>query len=358
MNNVWSVCAETGLKGQTKNPTPEDPRISNLLLTKSLSGQVVRPHDRQPRLPRQVETSDDPKPWFLRGQRTLQDDSHQVTRHLKKSDLLLRFQRSGPRVVVDVGQHLLRQLLDHGQHGARRRLCKGDLWLEAGRRRLCQWKYLQVIPVHSVWTLVSQFCFRRILDYSNKNPWLYAVYVVLVGLPLVLIITFCCSGSSDKPGNLVLMDTKRQEMILVLQMASLLWTTRRRRTILKMMTRKRRKRTMVLVMRKMVGRRRRRRKAMSLNMRRRKKRTSPQPQGARPGKGGQGRIKRLWMERNWNHCCSKLDRGSGDFSDVESGLVRFDGRTGALKWGSLKGPNPSVPRPGAKPSYWSISSSH
>ena len=37
------------------------------------------------------------------------------------------------------------------------------------------------------------------------------------------------------------------------------------------------------------------------------------------------------MERNWNHCCSKLDRGSGDFSDVESGLVRFDGRTGALK---------------------------
>jgi len=43
--------------------------------------------------------------------------------------------------------------------------------------------------------------FRRILDYSNKNPWLYAVYVVLVGLPLVLIITFCCSGSSDKPDS-------------------------------------------------------------------------------------------------------------------------------------------------------------
>lgn len=40
--------------------------------------------------------------------------------------------------------------------------------------------------------------FRRILDYSNKNPWLYAVYVVLVGLPTVLIVTFCCSGSSDK----------------------------------------------------------------------------------------------------------------------------------------------------------------
>merc|ERR1712203_1171652 len=43
--------------------------------------------------------------------------------------------------------------------------------------------------------------FRRILDYSNKNPWLYAVYVVLVGLPLVLIITFCCSGSSEEEGE-------------------------------------------------------------------------------------------------------------------------------------------------------------
>ena len=60
-----------------------------------------------------------------------------------------------------------------------------------------------------------------------------------------------------------------------------------------MMTRKRRKRTMELAMRKMVGRRRRRRRDKSLNMRRRKNRMSPQPQGARPGKGGQGRIKRL-----------------------------------------------------------------
>jgi len=37
--------------------------------------------------------------------------------------------------------------------------------------------------------------FARLLDYSNKNPWLYAVYVVVVGLPLVLIVTFCCTGS-------------------------------------------------------------------------------------------------------------------------------------------------------------------
>jgi len=43
--------------------------------------------------------------------------------------------------------------------------------------------------------------FKRIIDYSNKNPWLYAVYVVLVGLPAVLIITFCCAGSSTKSGG-------------------------------------------------------------------------------------------------------------------------------------------------------------
>eukprot|EP00095_Tigriopus_kingsejongensis_P004406 snap_masked-scaffold93_size381549-processed-gene-2.11 protein:Tk04406 transcript:snap_masked-scaffold93_size381549-processed-gene-2.11-mRNA-1 annotation:"hypothetical protein DAPPUDRAFT_304937" len=38
---------------------------------------------------------------------------------------------------------------------------------------------------------------RRIINYSNRNPWLYAVYVVVVGLPLVLIITFCCSRDSS-----------------------------------------------------------------------------------------------------------------------------------------------------------------
>ena len=40
--------------------------------------------------------------------------------------------------------------------------------------------------------------FTRIVNYSNKNPWLYAVYVVVIGLPLVLIITFCCSGDSKR----------------------------------------------------------------------------------------------------------------------------------------------------------------
>jgi len=53
----------------------------------------------------------------------------------------------------------------------------------------------------SVIDAMSGNMFKRILDYSNKNPWLYAVYVVLVGLPTVLIITFCCSGSGDKSGE-------------------------------------------------------------------------------------------------------------------------------------------------------------
>jgi calnexin len=53
----------------------------------------------------------------------------------------------------------------------------------------------------SVIDAMSGNMFKRILDYSNKNPWLYAVYVVLVGLPTVLIITFCCSGSGDKTGE-------------------------------------------------------------------------------------------------------------------------------------------------------------
>jgi len=42
---------------------------------------------------------------------------------------------------------------------------------------------------------------KRIINYSNKNPWLYAVYVVVIGLPLVLIITFCCSGDGSKKSD-------------------------------------------------------------------------------------------------------------------------------------------------------------
>lgn len=57
--------------------------------------------------------------------------------------------------------------------------------------------------------------FRRLLDYSNKNPWLYAVYVVLVGLPLVLTLVFCCSssGDKDKGGKSALNDPKKTDAV-------------------------------------------------------------------------------------------------------------------------------------------------
>ncbi|XP_037086837.1 calnexin-like [Pollicipes pollicipes] len=38
--------------------------------------------------------------------------------------------------------------------------------------------------------------FDRFLKYSNERPWLYAVYVIAIGLPLVLVLFFCCSGSA------------------------------------------------------------------------------------------------------------------------------------------------------------------
>ena len=53
--------------------------------------------------------------------------------------------------------------------------------------------------------------FKRILTYSNRNPWLYAVYVVVVCLPLVLIVTFCCSGESKKKVDLAKKTDEAQE---------------------------------------------------------------------------------------------------------------------------------------------------
>lgn len=35
----------------------------------------------------------------------------------------------------------------------------------------------------------------RLFKYTNKNPWLWAVYVVVIGLPVVLFISFCCTTS-------------------------------------------------------------------------------------------------------------------------------------------------------------------
>ena len=35
---------------------------------------------------------------------------------------------------------------------------------------------------------------QRVLNYTNKNPWLWGVYVVVIGLPIVLIFSFCCNS--------------------------------------------------------------------------------------------------------------------------------------------------------------------
>lgn len=41
----------------------------------------------------------------------------------------------------------------------------------------------------------SRGVLERIINYSNSHPWLYAVYTILIGLPVVLIIAFCCGGT-------------------------------------------------------------------------------------------------------------------------------------------------------------------
>ncbi|XP_068244436.1 calnexin isoform X2 [Palaemon carinicauda] len=38
---------------------------------------------------------------------------------------------------------------------------------------------------------------QRIINYSNKHPWLYAVYTLLVAIPVVLIFACCCAESKD-----------------------------------------------------------------------------------------------------------------------------------------------------------------
>ncbi|GAB6033237.1 Signal peptide, CUB and EGF-like domain-containing protein 2 [Chamberlinius hualienensis] len=53
--------------------------------------------------------------------------------------------------------------------------------------------------------------FNRIIKYTNANPWLWAVYVVLVALPAVLIIVFCCS-SDDKSSKTDVGKAKKSDL--------------------------------------------------------------------------------------------------------------------------------------------------
>lgn len=38
----------------------------------------------------------------------------------------------------------------------------------------------------------------RLVKYTNNHPWLWAVYIVVIGLPLVLIVVFCCSSEEKQ----------------------------------------------------------------------------------------------------------------------------------------------------------------
>uniref|UniRef100_A0A1W7RAW3 Calnexin n=1 Tax=Hadrurus spadix TaxID=141984 RepID=A0A1W7RAW3_9SCOR len=40
--------------------------------------------------------------------------------------------------------------------------------------------------------------FLRLVKYTNKHPWLWAVYVIVIGLPIVLFISFCCTTSTKE----------------------------------------------------------------------------------------------------------------------------------------------------------------
>lgn len=53
----------------------------------------------------------------------------------------------------------------------------------------------------------------RVINYSNDNPWLYAVYIVAVGLPLVLLGVFCC-GSSESDESKKAARAKKTDMDL------------------------------------------------------------------------------------------------------------------------------------------------
>lgn len=47
----------------------------------------------------------------------------------------------------------------------------------------------------------------KAMKYANKNPWMWAVYLFAIGIPLVLFIAFCCvspvkkSTSDTAPGS-------------------------------------------------------------------------------------------------------------------------------------------------------------
>ena len=45
--------------------------------------------------------------------------------------------------------------------------------------------------------------FGRLVTYTNDQPWLWAVYVIVIGLPIVLVLVFCCGSSSQVSSSLL-----------------------------------------------------------------------------------------------------------------------------------------------------------
>lgn len=41
----------------------------------------------------------------------------------------------------------------------------------------------------------------RAMKYANKNPWMWAVYLFAIGIPLVLFIAFCCVSPVKKTAD-------------------------------------------------------------------------------------------------------------------------------------------------------------
>jgi hypothetical protein len=69
--------------------------------------------------------------------------------------------------------------------------------IHVGSSSLCRLCYfLCVIPF-------QESLFSRLVTYTNEQPWLWAVYVIVIGLPIVLVLVFCCGSSSQVSASLL-----------------------------------------------------------------------------------------------------------------------------------------------------------
>ncbi|XP_075235063.1 calnexin 99A [Lycorma delicatula] len=48
---------------------------------------------------------------------------------------------------------------------------------------------------------VADSLLTALLKYTNEHPWLWAIYIVVIALPIVLVLAFCCGSSKEKEDN-------------------------------------------------------------------------------------------------------------------------------------------------------------